>query len=85
MTGQLPAQCFACTRLTPTESPTGAATAVRCGAYPSGIPAEISLLCGDHRTPRGDEQGGLVFDRATGAEADWAWTWWVRFARAEDE
>lgn len=80
MTGQLPAQCFACERLHPTESPTGAITAVRCDAYPASIPAEISLHCADHREPRGDERDGLVFDRAPGPVADWAWMWWERFA-----
>lgn len=80
MTGQLPAQCFACSRLMPTQSPTGTVTAVRCAAYPDDIPEDISLFCADHRVPRGDERDGLVFERASGPVADDAWTWWTRYA-----
>lgn len=32
-----------------------------CDAYPDGIPPDI-LAGEDHRRPRGDEAGGLVFD-----------------------
>jgi hypothetical protein len=80
MTGQLPVQCLACARRSPTESPTDTSTAVICEAYPGGIPDEI-LFGADHRTPRGDERDGLLFERAEGPEADRAWVWWERLNR----
>lgn len=83
MTTGSAAQCFACTRLVRTTDPdSGAPTAVRCTAYPQGIPMEIGLLGADHRQPRGDEVRGLTFNRETGTEADDAWTWWQRKAEA---
>lgn len=78
MTTQVPAQCFACTRLRPSSDPdTGTPTAGVCAAYPEGIPLDI-LLGADHRTARGDERDGLTFEQAGTDEARDAFRWWEK-------
>lgn len=76
-----PVQCFACTRLIRTvDESSGTQTVARCRAYPDGIPMEIGMLGADHRTRRGDETGGLIFDRKPAS--DEAWRDWQRKAAA---
>lgn len=83
MTTVSPVQCFACTRLIQTvDESTDTQTVARCRAYPDGIPMEIGMLGADHRTARGDETRGLIFERATGTAADQAWKDWQRKAAA---
>jgi hypothetical protein len=85
MTTMSPVQCLACVRLAGTVDPdTGVRSVVRCTAYPAGIPAEIGMYGGDHRTARGDEVDGLIFLRAPGSEADDAWAWWQRKTAAAE-
>lgn len=78
MTSILPSQCLACSRRERTADPsTSTQMAARCTAFPAGIPRDIADGA-DHRQPRGDEQGGLVFDQADDAEARDAFASWQR-------
>lgn len=82
MTTFVPAQCFACTRLHRDNSTVaGLQMVVSCDAYPGQIPDDIRTFGDDHRTARGDEFGGLVFN--LGVDADAAFAEWERFAGAE--
>jgi hypothetical protein len=76
MTTVSPAQCFACTRLHPSASPTDGREAVTCDAFPGGIPIEISQGMQDHRRPHGGERDGLLFDKAAGPRADFDFESW---------
>lgn len=40
-----------------------------CDAYPAGVPIAIGVHGADHREPRGDEAGGVVFALADGDAA----------------
>ena len=63
----LPSICWACTRWRGERQ--------TCEAYPDGVPEDILGGVVDHAAPRGDEQGGVVFDLAEGSAAFLrAWT-----------
>lgn len=83
MTTFVPAQCFACTRLHRDNSTVaGLQMVVSCDAYPGQVPDDIRTFGDDHRTARGDEFGGLVFDPDPGREE--AFGEWARFAGVTD-
>lgn len=73
---QLPALCLSCVHRDPTTSPVGSPSIVRCAAYPDRIPADIARG-GDHRTPRGDEVDGIVYDQQPGDAAAVSFDAWV--------
>jgi hypothetical protein len=66
-----PILCLACTRLDRST-----AEIETCAAYPKGIPIEIREG-GDHRTARGDEVRGLVFEQASTPAADVVLDTWL--------
>jgi 2'-5' RNA ligase superfamily protein len=79
MTTFVPAQCYACTRLHRDNSTmAGLQMVVSCDAYPGQVPDDIRTFGDDHRTARGDEFGGLVFD--PDPEREEAFGEWARFA-----
>lgn len=79
MTTFVPAQCYACTRLHRDNSTVaGLQMVVSCDAYPGQIPDDIRTFGDDHRTARGDEFGGLVFE--PDPERAEAFNDWARFA-----
>lgn len=80
MTTVTPAQCYACSRLV--RDPLNP-VAARCSAYPGAIPDDIAVYGADHRTPRGDERGGLVFAQADGDPAAFAFESWQQFAAVD--
>lgn len=80
-----PMICNACTRLTvPPAARTGGLTPPRCTAYPDGIPTDI-VAGADHRTARGDEQDGLIFDQADGDHAEAMLSTWQRYRTSLDD
>jgi hypothetical protein len=51
-----------------------------CDAYPLGIPLRLLAgLDGDHRQPRGDEAGGIVFEPAIASTSATPVHYWVDF------
>lgn len=77
---QVPAICFACTRLWPAPDPvTGVQQVVFCDAFPNGIPDQIASGDFDHREKFGGERDGLLFKQAPGEYADVMLEAWEKY------